>query len=134
VVEAGDCPVDRGCVLKGIEKHARLLRSGADDQERAEGLLFLGHWVGDIHQPLHISYANDGGGNSIPVESDFYPDFVDDMHALWDTGIVLRAMGNLSEEAFADRLKGRITAEQEGEWRRTTSSSACSRPACGWRS
>jgi hypothetical protein len=28
-------------------------------------VLFLDHWLGDIYQPLHISFADDLGGNSL---------------------------------------------------------------------
>src|SRR5205085_12575854 len=62
------------CVLTAIETQSKALKSGATDQERAEGLIFLGHFVGDIHQPLHISYQQDQGGNQIkPVTGGFYP-------------------------------------------------------------
>jgi hypothetical protein len=27
----------------------------------------VGHWVGDIHQPLHVSFEDDRGGNSVLV-------------------------------------------------------------------
>lgn len=33
-----------------------------------EGLMFLTHFVGDIHQPLHCSRATDRGGNSLHVK------------------------------------------------------------------
>lgn len=29
--------------------------------------MFLAHFMGDIHQPLHVSFADDEGGNSIIV-------------------------------------------------------------------
>lgn len=41
-----------------------------------EGLMFLTHFVGDIHQPLHCSRATDRGGNSIHVK------FLDDNHKI----------------------------------------------------
>jgi hypothetical protein len=48
----------------------------------------LGHWVGDIHQPLHVSFADDRGGNGIDARltgrcgrSKFRPD---NLHAVWD--------------------------------------------------
>jgi len=31
--------------------------------QRAEALKFLVHFVGDIHQPLHVAFTNDKGGN-----------------------------------------------------------------------
>jgi hypothetical protein len=32
-----------------------------------ESLMFLAHFVGDVHQPLHVSFEKDEGGNSINV-------------------------------------------------------------------
>ncbi len=29
----------------------------AGDAEKARALKFLGHWVGDVHQPLHVSFS-----------------------------------------------------------------------------
>ena len=31
-------------------------------------LKFLGHWIGDLHQPLHVSYADDKGGNHVTLK------------------------------------------------------------------
>jgi len=41
-----------------------VLRTSNDDQAKLVSLKFLGHWVGDIHQPLHVSFADDRGGAS----------------------------------------------------------------------
>ncbi|KAK3006104.1 hypothetical protein RJ639_017427 [Escallonia herrerae] len=32
-----------------------------------EALLFLSHFMGDIHQPLHVGFTSDKGGNTIDV-------------------------------------------------------------------
>jgi hypothetical protein len=29
--------------------------------------MFLAHFVGDVHQPLHVGYEKDEGGNTIVV-------------------------------------------------------------------
>ena len=36
-------------------------------RRRAAALVYLGHWFGDIHQPLHSSFADDQGGNEIEL-------------------------------------------------------------------
>jgi S1/P1 Nuclease len=46
---------------------ALLSSSTATEQERLESLKYLGHWVGDIHQPLHVSFEDDRGGNSVGI-------------------------------------------------------------------
>jgi hypothetical protein len=48
----------------------------------------IGHWVGDIHQPLHVSFADDRGGNRIDVKlqgkcgKSSYR--VKELHGVWD--------------------------------------------------
>lgn len=32
-----------------------------------ESLMFLAHFVGDVHQPLHCGHTDDLGGNTIKV-------------------------------------------------------------------
>ncbi|MCH7813784.1 MAG: S1/P1 nuclease [Planctomycetes bacterium] len=82
-----DCP-ERGCVVSAIIKYAKVLRSkDASHAEKAEALKFLVHFVGDIHQPLHVSHAKDKGGNDIKVE--FFHDRTN-LHRLWDSGLIRR--------------------------------------------
>ena len=88
LVENSHC--DKNCVLTGIAQHTEGLKA-ADVLERAEALLFLGHWIGDIHQPLHVSYSEDKGGNDINVSGGFYPPAK--MHGVWDTQIIKKAVG-----------------------------------------
>ncbi len=55
------------------------------DSIEATALSFLVHFVGDVHQPLHVGRAEDRGGNSIRVLW-----FSDDsnLHTVWDTGLI----------------------------------------------
>lgn len=41
--------------------------TGPKGREIREALKFLGHFVGDIHQPLHVGHKHDLGGNKVPV-------------------------------------------------------------------
>ena len=112
-LEDSSC-VDQLCVLEGIELHRGKVSSAGNDANRAEALFFLGHWLGDVHQPLHVSFADDSGGNDVPVVSDFYPD--DNLHSVWDTGIIRAAMDGAGWRAYADDLQDSITAAQRTEW------------------
>ena len=81
------------CVLTGIAHHAEALTTASTDRDRAEALFFLGHWIGDVHQPLHISYVDDRGGNDIkPINGGFYAS--SNLHAVWDSGIIAKAIGS----------------------------------------
>jgi nuclease S1 len=47
--------------------------------------MFLIHFVGDIHQPLHLGRASDRGGNSITVT---FNRKKTNLHSLWDSGLI----------------------------------------------
>ena len=53
----------KNCVTAAISFHKNQLINAKDSQEKNEALMFLGHWLGDIHQPLHVSFSSDYGGN-----------------------------------------------------------------------
>jgi hypothetical protein len=80
-----DCPGGR-CAVGAIERYSHVLgdRSRPDDQ-RAEALRFLVHFVADVHQPLHAGYRRDGGGNGRQVRFDGRGT---NLHALWDTPVL----------------------------------------------
>lgn len=49
-------------------------------------ILFLFHLIGDLHQPLHVGYGSDKGGNT--VQLNFMGSQGTNLHSLWDTGII----------------------------------------------
>jgi hypothetical protein len=51
----------------------------------ATALAFLIHFIGDVHQPMHVGKNRDSGGNKIAVM--YFGDRTN-LHALWDSGIV----------------------------------------------
>ena len=57
-------------------------------------LEFLTHFVGDIHQPLHVSYADDRGGNSVEVH--FFNEKTN-LHECWDTKIIEKWTSSVDE-------------------------------------
>lgn len=103
------------CVITAIPSHTDSLRRAGNDGSRAEALYFLSHWVGDMHQPLHLGFADDRGGNDIrPIEGGFYG--VSNLHALWDGGIPGKLFTSANWQEFADRLAGEITSAQRATW------------------
>jgi hypothetical protein len=113
LVNAGHC---RGnCVVTGIAHHGEQLAQGPGNHERAEALFFLSHWMGDVHQPLHVSFENDRGGNEIkPIAGGFYAS--GHLHAVWDSGILTKAIGTLGWRAYADQLASAITPAEKAAW------------------
>jgi hypothetical protein len=92
-----------------------------------EGLMFVTHFVGDIHQPLHCARKSDKGGNTIHVKFDVTDkvlrgsrtSHVWNLHSVWDDGLIDRALVELynkSRENFEDDLRILIReAEKTGD-------------------
>jgi hypothetical protein len=119
VIEQADCKND--CVLEGIAFHSKALHDADNDHDRAEALLFLGHWVGDVHQPLHVSFEDDQGGNLIkPIKGGFYNSPTDkfplNLHSVWDSRIIGKAKGQAGWRDYADRLAKQITPVTQALW------------------
>lgn len=84
-VAARDCPYT-DCVVAQIGADARVLGNRRlADAQRAEALLFLIHFVGDVHQPMHAVDNDDKGGNAIRV---YAGRDRTNMHHLWDQQLV----------------------------------------------
>jgi hypothetical protein len=108
-------PCQTPCVITAVQAHADSLRRATNDDSRAEALFFLSHWVGDLHQPLHVSFAEDRGGNQVGlVEGGYYS--APNMHALWDGGLLSKSIGAGAWQDFADRLARDITPAQRATW------------------
>ncbi len=60
-------------------------KQNLNDEEIKTKLLILFHLVGDLHQPLHVGYPEDKGGNKIQVN--FYGKGTN-LHSIWDTEII----------------------------------------------
>ena len=68
-----------GCI-KNLKNHKNLTAV-----EIKSNLLYLFHLIGDLHQPLHIGYGSDKGGNKFQVNFDGN---ATNLHSLYDTGII----------------------------------------------
>jgi len=85
--KARDCP-SGDCVVAAITRFRKTLRDAATPPEkRAEALMFLAHFIGDMHQPLHCGDKNDRGGNDIQVKLAGRPS---NLHSVWDSGLLAR--------------------------------------------
>lgn len=54
-------------------------------QEIKTKILIVFHLVGDLHQPLHVGYGSDKGGNTVQIN---YKGQGSNLHAFWDSGII----------------------------------------------
>lgn len=122
VTRTTGCGVASICVLTGIAADFATLRSTtATDQERHAALVYLGHWLGDIHQPLHASFADDRGGNEINVSRPCR----NSLHSTWDTCIFHMSQGWTAApdvdvvRALAAQWSASVTTAQRRAWLRT---------------
>lgn len=119
---ARDC-VEGECVVAAINKYSAIMADPKEEREkRIEALKFLVHFVGDIHQPLHVSYADNLGGNTVKVswfgktnDTGPFGDFEWNLHGVWDFGFISRRTGN-DWVALAIRIRADINDPQLINW------------------
>ncbi len=109
-----ECPMADTCLFNAIDTDTIVLSD--TDTSYADKLLalkLLGHWVGDIHQPLHVSYQDDRGGNSVMKKDDLDGA---NLHGVWDFEIIERGMGSDFSQIAAD-LRTQITDAERAQWK-----------------
>lgn len=75
-----------GDILKSLVHFEDVLRDAKESKEnKIEAIKFLVHFIGDLHQPLHVGLADDRGGNSIRVK---WFKTETNLHAVWDEDLV----------------------------------------------
>jgi hypothetical protein len=100
---ARDCPNGK-CIIAAIASDRQVLANPASSAlDRAEALRFLIHFVGDLHQPLHVADDNDRGGNRriVYLEGDSM-----NLHQVWD-GELLYHVG-MDEATYLPRLERKM--------------------------
>jgi hypothetical protein len=78
---------------------------------RVSDLKFLIHFVGDAHQPMHVSRAENKGGNSIPVT---FFNSKTNLHSVWDGKLIQHDEGNFSK--LAKKIDQNVTDAQIAKW------------------
>ncbi len=73
-------------VYSALLKQEQLLKDNNTPRDKKiEALKFIVHFVGDLHQPMHISRSEDQGGNTIQLN---YDDKGTNLHSLWDSRLI----------------------------------------------
>ncbi|KAE9600190.1 hypothetical protein Lal_00046149 [Lupinus albus] len=90
-----DCKDQSGvkgrCVVGAISNYTdQLLTYNSKSKAKGEynltqSLLFLSHFMGDVHQPLHVGFTSDKGGNTIDVH---WFRRKENLHHVWDVNII----------------------------------------------
>lgn len=119
--EERDCyrPQDKGptaqtdhhnCVVDRIEMFRQVLADGnASELDRLIALMFVVHFVGDVHQPMHaIDDARGGNDIKVKIFGAECPDRPCNLHGAWDS-ILIEHTG-YSEEEYVRHLQALIAA------------------------
>ncbi|MDE1975765.1 MAG: hypothetical protein KGI84_00720 [Elusimicrobia bacterium] len=86
------------CVMAQIKYDIQILETpGESLSNRQMALMFLTHFVGDEHQPLHVNDDNDWGGNKKKVVFEGKPW---NLHSLWDD-VFMPRYGAMTETGAA---------------------------------
>ncbi len=106
------CPLAEACVMTAIPADTAILADPTkSDEERLLALKLLGHWVGDIHQPMHNTFADDAGANWIPTIGECEGN----LHATWDTCIIEKLIST-DYQTVVILIGSEITPENRADW------------------
>jgi len=75
-----------GDALTALAKFTDVLRnpsSSSDEKRRA--IWFVVHIIGDLHQPMHVGYPGDRGGNWVEL---VFMEELTNLHRLWDEHLI----------------------------------------------
>ncbi|KAK6124414.1 hypothetical protein DH2020_041834 [Rehmannia glutinosa] len=97
------------CVTGAIYNYTMQLMQEHDDTDLSavkynltEALMFLSHFVGDVHQPLHVGFTGDEGGNTIIIR--WYRRKTN-LHHVWDTMIIESALKTFYNSDLTTMIK-----------------------------
>lgn len=100
-----------GDVVVAINEQSAILNNTETSKEdKAQALKMVTHFVGDVHQPMHLGHLSDLGGNRIKVQ---YFQSTRNLHSIWDTALVESAH-KWSYSEWQDQID-RLSPEEELE-------------------
>jgi len=105
------CKPQDGCVSRAFADNLRKLAAPdlTDPASVAMALAYVVHFLGDMHQPLHVEDNNhDLGGNDVAITTEGSGVSGTELHGLWDTPLVEKALG-----ANLDTATARVTSDVE---------------------
>jgi hypothetical protein len=107
-------PSEKGDIISAIENCISVLNAAETTQEDKKfHLKLLVHFMGDLHQPLHLGLEGDKGGNDIKVK---WFGASTNLHAVWDSKMIDSYGMSYSELAlnFPKLSKAKVKELQSG--------------------
>ncbi len=103
-----------GDAFAALEKYSAVLTDDtASLEDRKRALWFVVHIVGDLHQPLHVGYPGDRGGNWVDV---VFMEELTNLHRLWDEHLIDHR--DLSYTEWTRFLERKIKPEMITDWQK----------------
>lgn len=84
-----DFPCVENCAINAIDYYTERLKTAETKYDRWFALVFLVHLVGDLHQPLHVGFRDDRGGNDVIVHYLHFGSCFN-LHQVWDQYLIQR--------------------------------------------
>ena len=81
--------INKGGVTQAVLQAVKILKNrkfNSNKDSIRTALIFLVHFVGDIHQPLHLGRPGDKGGNDVTLN---WMGKKTNLHAIWDTEMIV---------------------------------------------
>lgn len=104
---------EKACIIDRVQAFATELGDATTSPaERILALKYVLHFMGDMHQPLHLADNHDHGGNCVPISLGGTRTV--NLHSYWDSVVV----GELGKDArsILTRLNGDITPDRVRAW------------------
>jgi len=109
-----DCPNDM-CVVGALNNFTQQIndvsKANTIDWQK-DSLKFVIHFAGDSHQPLHVAFASDRGGNSIKGK---FENKKGNLHEVWDNQIIAKRMKD-DFDNDQDEYTAWLLAQAQGAW------------------
>lgn len=75
-----------GDIITALNEMVNTIKSPKSNLlSKQQALMFVIHFMGDIHQPLHVGRPDDQGGNAITIQ---FENRKMNLHSLWDSGMI----------------------------------------------
>ena len=109
----------KGDIVKAIKTSIEILKSKSSTKnEKQFYLKLLVHFVGDLHQPLHLGRKEDKGGNDISI---LWFGKKSNLHRLWDSDIIDSSKFSFTElsdnlPTISNEKRKKITSSSIDSW------------------